>query len=451
MGVALPRTARHFWRSMPAWLQGLPDSRRQERIVYAKAFLVCYGFSLFAFALGSRRQLDFDLRDDESEVLPNLNRLAGTQQKTLPVHDTLEHFLGHVGPDAFAEGRHDLIWGLIRMKALDEARLCGRLVVAADGTGWLATTQRHCDRCLVQKHAGQTVYLHEALEAKILTPSGMALSIATAFIENPPDEPDRVYKNDDERKQACELGTFELLAKELRRQYPQTRFLFTNDSLYGCGEALQVAKDNRFSYIFTFKEGRTPALWAEFQSLLRMAPENTLTVHDPDGSCRRYRWLNGLPHEDTQGRPHVVNALEYQETRDGVTTTFDAWMTDLPLRRDTVDAIALKGGRIRWTVENQGFNAQKNSELNLEHAYSHNLENAKAYYYLLQIAHILFQLLLFGSLLRRLAQAYGKDPVGLFGSLKNIYRRLLEAFRRWRLPDEAFAPSRRERIHLDTT
>jgi hypothetical protein len=437
---------------MPRWLRGIHDTRCKERIVYHKAFLACFGLSLFSFALGSRRQLDFDLRDDESDVLPNLNRLAGTQQKTLPVHDTLEHFIGHVGPEAFADGRRDLLWGLIRMKALDDARLCGRLVVAADGTGWLATTQRHCDRCLVQKHAGQTVYLHEALEAKVLTPSGMALSIGTAFIENPPDQPDRKYKNDEERKQACELGNFELLAKTLREDYPQTRFLFTNDSLYGCGPAIQVAKDHRFSYIFTFKEGRTPARWAEFQALLRESPENTLTVRDPDGSRRTYRWVNELPHEDTEGRLHLVNALEYQETRDGVVTAFDAWMTDLPLRRDTVDAIALKGGRIRWTVENQGFNAQKNSELNLEHAYSHSLENAKAYYYLLQIAHLLFQLLVFGSLLRRIAQAYGgQDGVALFGGLKKIFQRLLEAFRRFRLPDEAFAPSHRQRIALQIT
>lgn len=41
--------------------------------------------------------MDFDLRDPDTWVLTNVNRLAGTQQATLPVHDTLDHFLGHLG------------------------------------------------------------------------------------------------------------------------------------------------------------------------------------------------------------------------------------------------------------------------------------------------------------------------------------------------------------------
>ena len=46
-------------------------------------------------------------------------------------------------------------------------------------------------------------------------------------------------------------------------------------------------------------------------------------------------------------------------------------MTDLVVDRDTVVEVATKGGRQRWHIENQGFNTQKTSDLNLEHAYSH--------------------------------------------------------------------------------
>jgi len=51
-----------------------------------------------------------------------------------------------------------------------------------------------------------------------------------------------------------------------------------------------------------------------------------------------------------------------------------------------------------------------------------------SYYYLLQIAHLFLQMFEMGSLLRRLAQDYNTTPVGLFGSLKNIAKRLLECF-----------------------
>jgi hypothetical protein len=103
-----------------------------------------------------------------------------------------------------------------------------------------------------------------------------------------------------------------------------------------------------------------------------------------------------------------------------------------------VKEIAEKGGRHRWHIENQGFNRQKNSGLNLEHAYSTDPERLKAYYYLLQIAHIILQTFEVGSLLRNMAAEFGRTPIQLFGSLKNLARRLLDAIRYFALSDKAF-------------
>ena len=75
-------------------------------------------------------------------------------------------------------------------------------------------------------------------------------------------------------------------------------------------------------------------------------------------------------------------------------------------------------------------------------------ELLKAYYYLLQIAHIILQILEGGSLLRAAAAEFGRTPRQLFGSLKNLARRLLEAFRYIRLSDEAFDPLHASRIQV---
>ncbi len=91
-----------------------------------------------------------------------------------------------------------------------------------------------------------------------------------------------------------------------------------------------------------------------------------------------------------------------------------SWVTSLEVNHQTVVEVATNGGRERWRTENEGFNTQKNSGLNLEHAYSHTCW--KAYYFLLQIAHLLLQLLEKGSLLRQLAkdgQANGSGAVRL--------------------------------------
>ncbi|HKV43225.1 MAG TPA: hypothetical protein VJT32_00890 [bacterium] len=72
----------------------------------------------------------------------------------------------------------------------------------------------------------------------------------------------------------------------------------------------------------------------------------------------------------------------------------------------------------------------------------------KAYYYLLQIAHIMLQLLEHGSLLRQWAATQGKTVLTLFGSLKNIARRLLEDLRHGLLLEE---PRLVIQIRLDTS
>ena len=105
-----------------------------------------------------------------------------------------------------------------------------------------------------------------------------------------------------------------------------------------------------------------------------------------------------------------------------------------------------EGGRHRWHLENQGFNTQKNSGFNLKHASSHRYW--QAFSYLLQIAPLIRQLLEEGSPRRRLAQELGETPVQLFGSLKNIARRLLDSLRDVRIEDAAYHPAAAARIQL---
>lgn len=404
-------------------------------MVYHRRFLFWWGVMLFLAQLRSRRQLDFNLRAAGAPMLANLNRLTGIEQESLPVDGTLDHFLGHLGSLPLATLRSEMVRRLIRMKALDDARLMGHFVVAVDGTGWLVFHKRHCERCLTQKHGETTVYLHYLLEAKLVGPSGTALSIGTEFVENAPDRPASL--KDDEAKQDCELMALERLAPALRKDFPQLRVCLTSDSLYACGRSLTLAKDHDFRFCFTFKEGRLPAVWQEFQRLADLSPENRLRLTLPDGTLQVYRWVSGLSYEDAKRRSHTFNALECLETREGVTTRY-AWITDLPVSATTVVALATKGGRARSVIENQGFNVQKNSDLNLEHPYSMDLEKLKAYYFLLQIAHLIFQLLEVGSLLRNLTRVAGKSPRAFFGSLRNIARRILEAFRYFRLPYDVF-------------
>jgi len=406
-------------------------------VTYHKRFLVWWGLSLFLCKLSSRRQLDYQLNTDGPEVLENLNHLAETAQDSRPVNQTLEYFLEGSGAAPIAGLRQRMVERLIRMKALDAARLLGRYVVLIDGSGYLVFNHRHCDDCLTQRHGETTLYMHQALEAKLLGPSGTVVSIATEFIDNSDAQSAPVGASQEEVKQDCELKALRRLLAKLRAEFPQLRICLCGDGLYACGAGFQVAKDYKCDYVYVFKPGRLPTLWEDFQGLLQLVPQQQVLWTTPQRLEQVHRWVNDLHYTDSAGRAWKVNALECTETDKEGNKTEWSWLTSLELNHETVVAIATRGGRQRWREENEGFNTQKNSGLNLEHAYSHT--SWAAYYFLLQIAHLMLQLVEKGSLLRRLAQEQGKrTAVELFGSLKNIAQRLLESLRYWHWPDEVF-------------
>jgi hypothetical protein len=451
-GRAFVQTVRHFFPELNRWLDRLPDSRDPDALTYPTRFLAWWGIGLYLLQLGARRQLDFELRDGGPPVLANFNRLAQTEQTSLPVHGTLDHFLGHVALAGWEWLRRQMVQRLLRMKALDAARLQGRPVLLIDASGLICFSRRHCPYCLTQKNGNQTLYLHHVLEAKLLGPAGVVVSLDSEFIDNA----DRVAspgKSAEEIKQDCELKALARLAPRIKAAYPQLSFVLALDSLYGCGPLFALAQELNWSFVVTFKEGRTPALWREYQALRPQCPENFLRRVWDQGRVQEFRWVTGLDYEDSVQRRFVLHALECRETNATGDQRYFAWLTVLPINRNTVEEIAQKGGRYRWKIEKEGFNRQKNSGLNLEHVYSIDPEKGKAYYLLLQIAFILVQLLERGSLLRRLAAEVGRGFWQVFGSLKNIARRLLDSvpFGAWDETWFAAAEAGKLRIGLDSS
>jgi hypothetical protein len=420
-------------------------------VVYPGRFLLWYGVLLFVGKLGSRRQLDFQYRERGTACLDNLNRLADTDQKALPHNDTLDDYLAGAGAAPVAALRASMMGRLGRMRVLDSARVQGRLVAAVDGTGYLTFRRRHCPHCLTRTSGEHTLYSHQVLEAKALGPAETALSLGSEFIDNRDQAQAAAKVGEQKRKQDCELKAGRRLLARIREEFPQVLLCLSGDALYACGAGFQMAKDFRCSFVTVFKQGGLPALWQEFQTLLLLSPDNQLQTSE-DGWRHNYRWVDELPYGDSDNRQWKLKAVQYEGEGPGGERSRWAWLVSEDLRVDaqTVEGLVWGVGRPRWREENQGFNVQKNSELNLEHAYSEK-DHFGAYYLLLQVAHILLQLLEKGSLLRELARQHGKrSAVALLGSLKNIASALVEGLRNLLWPDEAFVRSRRQ-IRLDSS
>lgn len=396
----------------------MEDTRQQAKVTYPRQFLTWMGLLLFALKLGSRRQVRFEL--DSPEALENLNRLSGCQQEALAHSDTLDHFLGHVPPAAMERLRRWMVQRLIRMKLLEDARLEGHYLVVLDGTGQLFFRQRHCAHCLEKTVNDKTQYYHHVLEAKLVTPEGLAISIGSEFIEN---------SDPTATKQDCELKAFYRLAERLKKDYPQLQMCLCMDGLYAKGPVFEICQNNGWKYLITFKEGSLPAVWKEYQTLRDLCPHNRKSRRTAQGLQQTFAWVENLEYVDDRGRRHKFNAFQCQE-QDGSKKQFFAWLTNFAIHADNVAALGNRGGRCRWKIENEGFNIQKNGGFNLEHAYGLGPQQIKNWYILLQIAHLITQLLERGSLL-------GGDCKRLFGSLRNLARRLAESLRNHLIPLDA--------------
>lgn len=410
LGEKLAETVEHFFPQFGHWLRALPDQRQQGKVIYEQPFCIWSALLIFLQALGSRRQFDREAQADATctthLLLENLNQLAGTDAEDILHGDALNDYLCQLPAEATEAIPQKMVARLIRMRALDFARFFGYYLIAIDATGISSSATRHCPYCLSQKHNGKSRYYHLVLEAKLITPDGMVFSIGSEFIEN---------ADPTASKQDCELAALPRLAAKIKEHFPRLRICLLLDGLYANQNVFALCSQYDWRWIITFKEGRLPTAFCEFQTLKTLRPQNVKEIF-PGGRYQRLSWINDLEHEG-----HGFGAFDCLTYNDEFQQAYFAWITDLRISADRVGKLANHGGRKRWTIENQGFNNQKNQGFELQHAYSQDTNAAKNYYLILQIAHTILQLMVRGNV----ATAFKVTIC----TMKNFFIRLRQSLR----------------------
>jgi len=429
------KTFTHFFGPVRKRFAGLPDPREPESVEdvdYSVGSLVFLCVLMFACRLGARRQVRLQLF---TTFLAALYKVL-FDVESVPHGDTMNGVLCGLPFESVQELVCAMTETLIDKKVLYPHRLFERYyVVAVDATGMHSYDYAHCDKCLKKTHkSGKTTYYHPVLEAKIVTPTGLVFSIMTEFIENTDIDP---TKTGQARKQDCETKAFYRLAERLHARFPRLPLLLAMDGLYPNGTVFDLCRRYGWKYMITLSDDQLSTVNEEFESLAAAAPENRLSHRT--GNKREidqaFRWVNDIAYVDSERREHTLSVLECVDTRPdedgGTKKTKFKWATNVTVSADNVVPLANQGGRLRWKIENEGFNVQKNGGYNLEHAYTKDEHGSKIYYLLMQIAHMLMQLMEKGSLLA------ARFPKG-FGSARNLAHRLLEALRNATLTREQY-------------
>lgn len=404
---------------------GVRDERAGWKIRYPIEVMLFSGVLVFMCQLGSRRQVNYRLRGNGA-VRKKYRALFGVED--VPHGDSLNYSYQQLQVVEVQETVCRLMARVMATPEFQQQRLFGiYFLVAMDGTGVLVYHERHCESCLTRKlNNGTLLYYHPVLEAKLVTGTGYALSLMTEFIEN---------SDPQATKQDCELKAFYRLVERLKQRFPRLDFCLLLDGLFAGGPTLEKIEKQGWRYLITLTDADLPSVNQEFEALLTLPPDSHLTVPLPTGGQQAFRWVNAIDYCDSDNQHHGVNVVECTETIPAaqgsrVTTKFK-WITNFTLLARNVATIANQAGRLRWKIENEGFNLQKNGGFALEHAFSHHDIAHKVFYLLLQMAIIFYQLMAKSPFL---AKAF---PAGL-GALKNLAFRLLEAWRNLRLDDQAF-------------
>ena len=358
-------------------LARIPDHR--ERSTYQVAEIIMAGLSMFIFKRQSRNHADCSV-GGHFEV--NHITLFGMR---LPLMDTVNDFLRQLPPEELERLKHALIQGLLKRKVLDKWRFMGRHNISIDGTGLFSYDYEPFAGCpyKVSKKGkkGWQVYV---VEAKIICGNGLSLSIATEWYQN---------SEDISEKQDCEQKAFVRLAKKIKALYPRLPVIVTADSLYPNKTCMGICRQYGWSYIFVLKEGSLKTVWEEVGLLYHLEAcsnmQDRVLRKEKDGwLTEKIMFINNI-----QYKKHKLNWIEYELSynQDRAHKRF-VHITDIKIEKKNAWDISTNG-RLRWTIENQGFNTQKKQGYALQHKYSRkHLGAMKNYYELLQIAHMINQL-----------------------------------------------------------
>jgi len=405
-----------------ARLLALPDRREPELCDYSNATLCWTTLLMYLGRLRARRQIKFRLKTPAAvRRLAELSQAKDRALLAAPNGDTIRNYLATVDPAALQALPQAMVRELLESRRLEGFRLLDKyylLTVDMSGHLYLGdAASEFTAGCLRQRtEDGRTLYYRPVCEAKLVTRAGLALSLGSEFVENPLD-------GGTDNVQDSELPAAARLGARLKQAFPGFAFCALLDARYANDTGFSLCAQNGWHFIISLQEGSLPTVWQEFQSLRRLTPENHLALV-VDGVRYEYAWVNDIAYGARR-----LNVLECCWTdAQGERHRF-VWITDIKITARNCEPLAQEGGRQRWRTENEGFRAQKHGGFEMEHAYARHPTAAKNFYLLLQVAHILSQMLEI--------YCHGKQQVKkVFGSLLNLGQAFLEALRRDPLPPE---------------
>jgi len=413
--VFFVRLCNKYLPNIMDWIDEFKDPRHTSYIIYSQRVMIATVLLKYVCGIISMTQMTKVFNDEA--YIENIGTICreGKKLDEIPHFVTINEYLSELNPSWLEELQTRIVKELIRGRGFESARYNKQWLVIVDATGACSFNYENDGKCLhstFKKGTADeyTVYSHKFLEAKIILGDHLVISIATEPIENNAEDlKEQEGMGVEAVKQDCELKAFKRLAKKLKTRFPRLPICIMGDSLYANESLFAICNEKNWNYIIRFKDGSMPSVAEEFHSLKDREKEN---------QYKDRKWVSGIA--------TATRTLNVVEWIDGATVF--QWITNMEITRGNVIRLT-ETGRMRWKIENEGFNNQKNHRFDLEHVCCHNYNAIKNHYLLVQVADTLRQLYELRAYIDKNLEVVIKnissDLLAHFGRILTIYKIIL--------------------------
>ena len=401
------KTIFHYVPEILKYIDEISDPRKRNE--YSMRYLIMSEILMFLSEGKSQRFTETAYRDNK--YLENIGKIIKEELRKIPDAEIYTNVFSKVEKEEIEKFQYKINYQMIRNKIYEGSKILGKYNLVLDATRFQKAHYEISEEWLKETKDGNTTWYLSMLELKLVA-NNMAISLMNEMIKNEDkkkeNETEEEIKNKsiEELKQDCELNASKRMLPRFRKIYPRLPVRIIADSLYPSIGLIELCEKENLEYIFVLKDKRIPTLLAEFLTLVSMS-EGNREIKETKEQIVLTLWENDI---DYKGKK--INVIR-QITKDKETGKYSKWMwiTNREITRKNLYKI-IYCAKLRDYIENQGFREQKiTSGIDLEHVYSKDIKAIKVIYTIIQITHLILQIIEHSNICGEFNKKYGSVKV----------------------------------------
>lgn len=397
----------HYVPNIMKYIDEIKDPRKTRE--YSMRYLIMSEMLMFLSEGKSQRFTETAYND--TNYLENINKIISEKVTKIPDAEIYTNVFSRIVTEDIEKFQYKINYKMIRNKIYEDSKVLGRYNLPLDASRFQKSHYEISKEWLSETKDGKTTWYLAMLEIKLVA-NRMAVPLMNEMIKNADKknenetEKDVENKSVEEIKQDCELNASKRLLVKLKQEYPRLPIRIIADSLYPSITLMRLCKELGFEYIFVLKDKKIPTLTEEFLTLVSL-PDGKRRLIENDKEIVLTMWENDIEYNGEK-----VNIIrQIKKNKENGKASVWMWMTNRKVTEDNIDKI-IYCAKCRDYIENQGFREQKvTSGIDLEHVYSKDIRAIKVIYTIIQITHLILQIMEHSDICADFKKQYGSVKV----------------------------------------